>query len=177
MPHTSRPCNPPYGIKLKEIFADSWSHWSICQSRSHRRTQVDRIELKPGNPRFFQEIQMPRDLCNIFIGTSTSDRQKSSRTHAILRPSTEVDRTETGKSSIFHQNHQDAPKNDVQWDRLWQIDQESPKIFCTRALQSKTGKSSRNRANRAKIEHKHNKNTIPPVVEPPPSSFEYAKMK
>ena len=119
--HTSCPCNPPYGIELNEIFADSWSYWSICQSRSHRRTQVDRIELKPGNPRFFQEIQMPRDLCNIFIGTSTSDRQKSSRTHAILRPSTEVDRTETGKSSIFHQNHQDAPKNDVQIRRT-QVD-------------------------------------------------------
>ena len=90
VPHTSRPCNPPYGIKLKEIFADSWSHWSICQSRSHiRMTQVDRIELKPGNPRYFQEIQMQGDLCDVFIGTSTNDRQKSSRARAMSRPSTE----------------------------------------------------------------------------------------
>ena len=89
MPHTSRPCNPPYGIKFREILADSWSHWSICQSRTHRRTQVDRIELKPGNPRFFQEIQMQGDLFNILTGTSTNDRQKSSRARAMSRPFTE----------------------------------------------------------------------------------------
>ena len=106
--HTSCPCNPPYGIELSEIFADSWSYWSICQSRSHRRTQVDRIELKPGNPRFFQEIQMQGDLFNILIGTSTNDRQKSSRARAMSRPSTEPkpgNRPFSPKSSGFTQNH------------------------------------------------------------------------
>ena len=107
VPHTSRPCNPPYGIKLKEIFADSWSHWSICQSRSHRRTQMDRIELKPRNPRFFQEIQMQGDPFNILIGTSTNDRQKSSRARAMSRPSTKPkpgNRRFLPKSSGFAQN-------------------------------------------------------------------------
>ena len=49
---------------------------------------MDRIELKPGNPRFFQEIQMQGDPFNILIGTSTNDRQKSSRVRAMSRPST-----------------------------------------------------------------------------------------
>ena len=88
MPHTSRPCNPPYGIKFKEIPGDSWSYWSICQSHSHLMNPVDQIELKPGNPRFFREIQMQGDLCNIVTGTSTNDRQKSSRARAMSRPST-----------------------------------------------------------------------------------------
>ena len=98
MPHTSRPCNPPYGIKLKEIFADSWSHWSICQSRSHRMTQVDRIELKPGNPSYIQVIQMQGDLCTVFTGTPTSNRQKiTCKRGSVAR----VRGTETGKSPIF----------------------------------------------------------------------------
>ena len=90
MPHTSRPCNPPYGIKLKEILADSWSYWSICQSRSHRRTQVDRIELKPGNPSYIQVIQMQGDLCTVFTGTPTSNRQKSRANVAVSHVSAEL---------------------------------------------------------------------------------------
>ena len=104
MPHTSRPCNPPYGIRFREILADSWSHWSICQSRSHWMTPVDRIELRPGNPRFFQEIQMQGDPFNILIGTSTNDRQKSSRVRAMSRPSTKPkpgNRRFSQKSSRF----------------------------------------------------------------------------
>ena len=61
-------------------------------------TPVDRIELKPGNPRFFQEIQVQGDLSHILIGTSTNDRQKSSRGMCNVAP---IHRTETGKSSIF----------------------------------------------------------------------------
>ena len=69
---------------------------------------MDRIELKPGNPRIFQEIQMQGDLFNILIGTSTNDRQKSSRARAMSRPSTEPkpgNRQFSPKSSGFTQNH------------------------------------------------------------------------
>ena len=89
MPHTSRPCNPPYGIKFREILADSWSHWSICQSRSHWMTPVDRIEPKPGNPRFFQEIQCRPTAVPALTARRPMIGRNPRAACAMSRPSTE----------------------------------------------------------------------------------------
>ena len=79
----------------------------VCQSRTHRSSQVDRIEPKPGNHCIFHEIQIPGDLCTVFTGTSTNDRQKSSRGMRNVAP---IHQTETGKSSIFTKINRIRPK-------------------------------------------------------------------
>ena len=89
MPHTSRPCNPPYESRLTEILGDSWSHWSICQSRSHWMTPVDRIEPKPGNPRFFQEIQCRPTAAPALTARRPMIGRNPRAACAMSRPSTE----------------------------------------------------------------------------------------
>ena len=62
------------------------------------RTKWIRIKAKPGNSLHFHEIQMPGDLCTVFTGTPTSNRQKiTCKRGSVAR----VRGTETGKSPIF----------------------------------------------------------------------------
>ena len=51
---------------------------------------MDRIEPKPGNHRIFHEIQMPGDLCTVFTGTPTSNRQNSRASMAVSHVSAEL---------------------------------------------------------------------------------------
>ena len=56
MPLASRPCNLPYGVRFEEISGDSWSPWSICQSRTHRTSTKGKfIKMQD----FFHKIQIP----------------------------------------------------------------------------------------------------------------------
>ena len=56
MPLASRPCNLPDGVRFEEISGDSWSPWSICQSRTHRTSTKGKfIKMQD----FFHKIQIP----------------------------------------------------------------------------------------------------------------------
>ena len=56
MPLASRPCNLPDGVRFEEISVDSWSPWSICQSRTHRTSTKGKfIKMQD----FFHKIQIP----------------------------------------------------------------------------------------------------------------------
>ena len=174
MPHTSRPCDPPYGSRLREILGDSWSHWSICQSRSHWMTPVDRIELRPGNPRFFQEIQMQGDPFNILIGTSTNDRQKSSRARAMSRPST---KPKPGNRRFFTKIIRIRPKltsYEIGSDRSTKNRQKS---FAHVLSNARPGNRRVTVSNEPKLSTYTKNIHYPEVLEPPTSPIKFAKLK
>ena len=55
MPHACRRCFVPHGLRFEEIFADFWSPWSICESRTHTTSTKGKCMKMHENQRFFRK--------------------------------------------------------------------------------------------------------------------------
>ena len=90
MPLTIRPCNHPYTSQSIPIFVENQSRAGDLSEPDPWWTGFQRIEPKPGNSHYFQEIQMRADLSHFFPGISTNNRQKPSCARTMRRPCTEL---------------------------------------------------------------------------------------
>ena len=111
MPHTTRCCNDPYASKINPIFVENRTRLVDLSEPDPYERHMIRTQSKPGNPRFFQKIEIPDMSAESSASTSHTYRQKSGANVHCSRKSAQIRGIETGKSTIFTGIIRIPPKN------------------------------------------------------------------